>query len=200
MRRLCILCCRCYRDSAARQTSSADRSADDVRPRDIGKLSTMRIVCAGRGVRTAVMLNDLPRLLNGVVDCGSCERVDGSDNVVIALEALRGARVVFKTAVNIDQPAVLFSEPVQLRLEPRSFSSLTHHTSPGTGLCALIPSDVSPADTAAFTIASGVSAPSSKVVWQCRFCFIIFLSSVIAAYMTMIIGRAADTVKFTKKS
>ena len=79
----------------------------------------MRIVCAGRGVRTAVMLNDLPRLLNGVVDCGSCERVGGSDNVVIALEALRGARVVFKATVNIDQPAVLFSEPVQLRLEPR---------------------------------------------------------------------------------
>ena len=38
--------------------------------------------------------------------------------------------------------------------------------------------DVSPADTAAVTIASGVSAPSSKVVWQCRFCFIMLLSSV----------------------
>ena len=65
------------------------------------------------------MLDDLPRLLNSVVDRRSRECVDRSDNIVIALEALRGARVVFKSAVNIDQPAVLFSEPVQLRLEPR---------------------------------------------------------------------------------
>ena len=132
---------------------------DDVRLRDIGKLSTMRIVCAGRGVRTAVMLNDLPRLLNGVVDCGSCERMDGSDNIVIALEAPRRARVVFKAAVNIDQPAVLFSEPVQLRLEPR-FVFLT--------------------DAPYFARYRTVRADTerSKVVWRCRFCFIMLLSSV----------------------